>query len=263
MSGAASTGACKRCWRGADMNARFADLSRRLLRGGIARHHVQRVVAELEAHFADLVAELRAAGLSKADSETQAALRLGSDEAVAASFIARPELRAWARQWPSLAFVVLPLLALVVRFVLSMLASVGVFTFSLHVLGMTPGHPGAVAWVVGILQAYAVWIAPVLAAGGACVLAARTVAPVIWPILGSLLVALVGAATNASLEWSPAVPKGLMSGGIGVRFPDVDPVALLRVTLTLVIVLVPFAWHRSRARDLEREIGRASCRERV
>lgn len=226
---------------------RFAGLSRRLLRAGIAPRHVKRLIAELEAHFTDLVAELRSSGLSQAESESQAAVRLGTEEVLAANIIARPELQSWARQWPWLAFVLLPLLALSVQFVLSMLAAVGVFTFSTRVLALTALHPGAAPWIVGSLQAYGVWIAPMLTAGAACFLAARRGAPVLWPIVGSALIALVGASTDASFEWSQAVPRGVLSGGIGFHFPDIGLARSLRAMLTLLIVLAPFLWVRRRA----------------
>lgn len=224
---------------------RFVGLSQRLLRAGIAPRHVQRLIAELEAHFADLVAELQSTGLSQAESESQAAVRLGTEDLLAASIIARPELRSWARQWPLLAYVVLPLLSLPVQFVLSMLAAVGVFSFSQHVFALTALQPGPVPWIVEALQAYALWIAPMLAAGAACFFAARQAAPVRWPIVGSALIALVGAMTNASFQWSAAAPRGVLSGGIG--FPGQGPAMGLRVILTLVIILVPFLWLRRRA----------------
>jgi hypothetical protein len=230
---------------------RLEGLSRRLLRAGIAPRHVKRLIAELDAHFSDLVAELRSTGLSQAESESQAAVRLGSEDVLFANILGRPELHSWARRWPWLAFVLLPLLALPVQFVLSMLAAVGVVAFSTQVLGLTTLHPGAVHWLVGGLQAYAVWIAPMVAAGAACFLAVRYGAPVAWPIAGGAVIALLGAATNASFEWSPAVPRGALSAGIGLHFPDVGLARSLRAILTLLIVLVPLLWFRRRARDAE------------
>ncbi len=230
---------------------RFAGLSRRLLRAGVAPRHVTRAIAELEAHFADLVAELRSTGRSQAESVSQAAVRLGTEDVIAASIIARPELQSWARQWPWLAFVLLPLLALPLQFTLSMLAAAGAFNFSTRVLGLTALHPGAVPWVVAGLQAYGMWIAPMLAAGAACFLAARRGAPAFWPVVGSALIALAGASTNASFEWSSAVPRGALSGGIGIQFPGVGLAWSLRVIVTLLIILVPYLWLRSRAENTE------------
>src|SRR5437588_11599390 len=83
---------------------RFAGLSERLRRAGISPRRVRRLISELEAHFDDLVAEFRLTGLSQAESESQAANRLGTEDVLAESVIARPELRSWTRRWPWLAF---------------------------------------------------------------------------------------------------------------------------------------------------------------
>jgi hypothetical protein len=229
---------------------RFAGLGERLLQAGVAPRQVARLVSELQAHFDDLVAEARASGLSQAESESQAANRLGSEEVLAARIIAQPELRSWARQWPWLAFALLPLLLLVVQFVLSMAASVGVVSFSIRVLGMTALHPGSVRWICEAIETYALWVAPLIAAGAACLFAARLRAPVFWPLVGSLLVALVGAMTNAGFDWSPTVPRGVLSGGIG--FPGKDPAMRLRLSLTLVTILAPFLWFKYLKRTANR-----------
>jgi hypothetical protein len=225
---------------------RFAGLSERLRHAGISPRRVSRLISELEAHFDDLVAEFHSTGLSQAESESQAAVRLGTEDVLAASIIARSELRSWARRWPWLAFTVLPLLSLPVQFVLSMLATVEVVTFSIHTLGVTSLHPGPVPWVCEALRAYALWIAPMVAAGAACFFAARYRAPALWPIIGCILIALLGAATNASFHWSPALPKGAISAGIGFRFPGMGFAIGFRVLLTLVTILVPFLWARRR-----------------
>jgi hypothetical protein len=149
-----------------------------------------------------------------------------------------------------LAFVLLPLLALAVQFVLSMLAAVGVIVFSTQVLGITSLYPGPVPWIVRGLQAYGVWIAPIVAAGAACFLAMRSGAPLIWPIVGCALIALIGAATNASFEWSPATPRGVLSGGIGLNLPDLGLTSALRVILTILTVLVPVLWLRRKRSEL-------------
>jgi hypothetical protein len=229
---------------------RFVGLSQRLLRAGVSSRHVKRLTEELEAHFADLVEELRSTGLSQAESESKAAARLGTEEVLAASILARPELRSWARQWPWLAFVVLPLVSLLAQFVLSMAAAVGVLSFAKNVLGLSALHPGPIPGIVQALQAYALWIAPVVAAGATWVFAAHRSAPLLWPILGSALIGLVGAMTNASFRWSAADPRGVLSAGIGV--PGQGPARGLRLTLTLGIILVAFLWLRSRANGANR-----------
>jgi hypothetical protein len=223
---------------------RFAGLVERLRRAGISPRRVRRLVSELEAHFDDLVAEFQSSGLSRSESESQADMRLGTEDALMASIMERPELRSWPRRWPWLAFAVLPLLSLPVQFVLSMAATVAVVDFSVHTLGMTALRPGPIPWICEALQAYALWIAPMVAVAGACYFAARYRASVLWPTVGGIFIAFLGAATNASFQWSLARPKGVISAGIGI--PGQGPATACRVllTLVLVVILALFLWPR-------------------
>ena len=232
---------------------RFANLKERLLRAGIAPRPLRRLILELETHFDDLVSELRAAGLSEEDSRAQAAARLGTDAALEASILARPELKSWARRRPWAAFALLPLISMPLQFVATMLLTMGAYRFSVGSLGASYEHQGMVPWICRALLDYALWLAPIIAAGLACLLAARRRAPVLWPIIGTLLIACLGAFTNAGFEWSPSAPHGVFTAGIG--FPGKGPGVALRLLAPVVLVLVPFLWIARR--DLRRDPARA------
>jgi hypothetical protein len=239
-SGAASRAASKRFWQAPDMSPRrFPSLAERLLRAGVSPRRIGRLLGEIEAHFDDVVTELQASGLSRAESEAQAEARLGPDDAFVAGIIARPELRSWARRWPWVAFIVFPLLGFALLFALTMLVMVGAVAFSNHVLHIPPVHARVLAVLCEVLILIALWVAPVGAAGIACLLAAHRRATVVWPIIGCVLVALVGAMTNASFEFRTA-PHGVLSAGIG--YPIRGTLGSLRVVATLVTILVPFLW---------------------
>src|SRR5262245_44349856 len=92
-------------------SAHFSALSENLLRAGVAPKHVRRTVMELEAHRQDIVAELCAGGVPAVQAEVDARARLGSDETLAASVLARPELRSWARKRPWAAFTIMPVVS--------------------------------------------------------------------------------------------------------------------------------------------------------
>jgi hypothetical protein len=235
---------------------RFAALAERLLRGGLPPRRVRRIIAELDAHFDDLVEELRTTGLSAIDSEHEAATRLGPEDALAASILSRPELHSWARRWPGVAFGMLPVLSLPAQFVLSMFVTVQIFSLATHHLGFSALHPGPVPWICAGLQAYALWIAPMLAAGAASYFAVRQRAPLLWPIAAGIVIALVGAMTNASLDWSPTAPHGMLTGGIG--FPPRDFSQWLRIALTLLAGLSPLLLQM---RSKERGTTRADLHE--
>jgi hypothetical protein len=81
----------------------FHELERQLLQGGIARAYVERTILELTAHCADLERDALAAGLSRAAAARAARTALGSERAISAAILARPELLAWSRRWPRVA----------------------------------------------------------------------------------------------------------------------------------------------------------------
>jgi hypothetical protein len=218
---------------------RFPSLAERLLRAGVSPRRIGRLLSEIEAHFDDVVTELQASGLSRAESEAQAEARLGPDDAFVAGILARPELRSWARRWPWAAFVVFPLLGFALLFVLSMLAMAGAVNFSNHVLGIPLTHSRVVTNICEALVLNAEWVAPIAAAGVACLLAAHRRAPVLWPIAGCVVIALVGAMTNAGFKFD-ASAHGQLNAGIG--FPIRGVLGSARVAATLITILVPFLW---------------------
>ncbi len=224
---------------------RFAGLAERLLRAGVSPRRIGRLLGEIEAHFDDLVAEAQASGLSRAESEAQAQARLGSEDAFIAGILARPELRSWARRWPWAAFIALPLLGFALLFVVSMLVMIAAVSFSEHVLGIAPVHSRVLGALCEVLVLGALWVAPIAAAGVACLLAAHRRTPLMWPILGCVLVALVGAMTNAGFDFRTAA-HGTLNAGIG--FPIRGTLGALRVAATLMIILVPFLGFMLRAR---------------
>ena len=218
---------------------RFASLAERLLRAGVSPRRIGRLLGEIEAHFDDVVTELEESGLSRAESEAQAEARLGPEDAFVAGIMARPELRSWARRWPWVAFIVLPLFGFALLFVLSMLAMAGALAFTIHVLGVPLIHARVLPIICEALVLNALWVAPIAAAGVACLLGARRRVPVLWPIAGCILVAFIGAMMNAGFELQTTT-HGLLNAGIG--FPNRGALGSLRMAATLITILVPFLW---------------------
>jgi hypothetical protein len=81
----------------------FHELRGQLLNSGIARIYVDRTILELREHCEDLEGDALAAGLSMAAAKAAARTALGSDQAISAAILARPELLAWSRRWPRVA----------------------------------------------------------------------------------------------------------------------------------------------------------------
>lgn len=85
-----------------------------LLRSGVAPRHVQRTVAELDAHFDDLVDEALGNGADRARAERQALEQLGDIDVLVDAVCARPELRSWAANHPRIAVIAYPLACLAI-----------------------------------------------------------------------------------------------------------------------------------------------------
>jgi hypothetical protein len=82
---------------------RFESLRLELLRSGVSPLYVDRTIAELGEHYADLEAAARAAGRSAAEAEWEARAALGNDRAIAAAVLAHPELLTFSTRWPRVA----------------------------------------------------------------------------------------------------------------------------------------------------------------
>lgn len=81
----------------------FQELEQRLLQGGIARNYVDRTILELRDHYADLERDALTAGLSSTAAAETARAALGSERAISAAILARPELLVWSSRWPRVA----------------------------------------------------------------------------------------------------------------------------------------------------------------
>jgi len=87
----------------------FDGLARRLRRAGMAPRRISRVVAELEAHHADLVDSLVREGAGAAEAGREAHRLLGDLDRIGRDLASRPELRAWYYRWPWLGRIALPI----------------------------------------------------------------------------------------------------------------------------------------------------------
>lgn len=86
------------------MPEQFEALRLELRKRGVAPLYVERTVAELSAHLADLESAARAAGLGDAEAERVARATLGDDRTIAAAVLGRPELLVWSMRYPRVAY---------------------------------------------------------------------------------------------------------------------------------------------------------------
>jgi hypothetical protein len=232
----------------------FNELRERLLRAGVAPRHVRRYLRELADHFADLTAEEERAGRSHSDANSAALARLGSMDDLAQAMIAKPQLRSWCSRAPWVAFGVMPPFALAAAYF------IGCIYLWCGWRSFLPGLDtpfGAVArGPVYSLQniyfqagKYYYICAPVLAGCGVAVIAARQRLKAVWPLIGLVLIASMGATAHIQASRT-AVPHGL--GHISMRFfvpgPSARDVsfALLHALIIFTLVALPYLIWRLR-----------------
>ena len=223
--------------------SRFDALADQLLRGGVAYRHVRRLIGELKDHHEDARrAELRA-GVGEADAEAAAWARLGDPAQLAASILARPELRALSAQYPRLWGGVAPLalwLGLVVAATMFMLGII----YGLRVVGLVPqgGSP-----LLAPLQAPAdvfffllIRVAPVVIGAALLAGALRQRSELVWPMIGLVIMAIAGGGADAGATFSLVqdVPSSLRFG-VGLARESSAQVAVM-----FILMLAPFLVRR-------------------
>lgn len=78
----------------------FRNLQRELQRGGVGRRYIERTIAELRDHYADLEQSEIGRGLSPQEAAASAAAAIGDEQTLAAAVLSRPELKQWSHRWP-------------------------------------------------------------------------------------------------------------------------------------------------------------------
>lgn len=219
---------------------RFAGIAEQLLRAGVAPRHVRRTVFELSGHFQDLLEELRTRGLSEQDAEAEASTRLGA-EAVVAAVLARPELRSWMRRWPLVAFAMVPLVTYAALFVGTLALLVVCLELAEKALGTPFAASSGMQYVAASFLKAIAWLLPASVGALCCAIASARRAPLLWPIVGVALIALLGATTNVQLDLPPLVAKPALGAGIGFS-TEAMSLPLLRAGATFLAVVLPYIW---------------------
>jgi hypothetical protein len=195
----------------------FAKLALRLLRGGVAPSHVRRIVAELQVHYSALVDEARQRGALEEDAEADASAKIGSDDQIASDTLAQPSLKSWGARWPWAICGVAPVLGCVASQVLLTLMALAVLApLSKHGVSiasfLTPHALNsamvAVCWFV--LRGL-----PLICALGLLFYAARRRLRLLWPLIGTLLIAALPAVCNLDVQLPQPGAQGLIRAGAG------------------------------------------------
>lgn len=172
----------------------FEALRETLLKGGIAPRRVRRMIGELNDHLAALIEDQQAAGYAGEDARVRARALLGSDEDLAAAWLADPRLKSFTARAPWAVFLLMPPLGAILGFVLLL--------FSIALVGLAggaivPRHhiplpiPAWFDWTVqGILFAANFILVPLFGVLLAWMAQRQRIKP-LWPLLGMVLILML------------------------------------------------------------------------
>lgn len=179
------------CWGMRRMaESLFSNLAHRLLKGGVAPKHVRRTISELSDHFADIKAEALLRGLSETEATQEATKRIGSQEAIVADILAKPELKSWAARWPWAVFTLGPVLLGISFLVAVLLLFVSITKWWRVLLPDLVVTEASLAAMRVSFQALEYLWAP-LAAGLMCLYASRRLVDLKWQVLGASVAAIL------------------------------------------------------------------------
>jgi len=176
----------------------FHELRERLLRAGVAPRHVRRYLRELADHLADLRAEEERAGRSRADAESAALMRLGGIDGLTRAMTEQRQFQSWCVRAPWAMFSLAPLLLLAGAWCVALLILwsgwkiflPGADTPFVRIDGSTITDGLAILYFQLGKSLY--FGAPILVGWGIGLLAARQRLKAIWPMVGLVLIALIG-----------------------------------------------------------------------
>lgn len=220
----------------------FDSLRARLIAGGVARRHIKRTLAELHDHYDDTVDDGTAQGLSP-DAAAQAAWqRLGSEDEIVATVLARPELRSLPARYPRLVFGTGPVLLWAAGTACSLLLIMTIAKVC-QLAGILPTRGTAKRldpmWVQHLghaLMFFYMRVWPVVIGAGMAMMAARLRLVPGWTVGGAVVVSLLSAFSTYALIFAtvPGQP-GQLNFGWGVSAAELpQTVALTVVNVGLI-----------------------------
>lgn len=209
------------------MPDRLLALREDLLRAGLAPRHVERYLAELSDHRADIAENLHAAGLAPEAARAEAERRLGAHDALLLPMLADRRFRSPAARWPALFYLLLPL---------AIQAAI-VLTGILALLLAAATNLRPVIADLGDILALVLLAAPIVLAWLILVAAHRRRAGLHWPLLGIA----AGILLAAALRLHVAAPMPGAAGQIGLTLGLPAPLPLLVLAL---VSLLPLSLHR-------------------
>jgi hypothetical protein len=198
----------------------LASLRERLLVAGVAPRHVRRYLRELCEHHEDARRAELARGLDAAAADDAAWARLGSEDSLAQSMLARPELRSKGARFPALVFGLGPVLA----WLGVVVATAALARLLSAPLGADPAvdveKPAGWQQAARAFCMLYVRVFPVVLSVIVLLAAARRRLRVYWPLAGSALVSVL--AGTLTVQFLGATGIGVNSSLLPLVAPFAD-----------------------------------------
>jgi hypothetical protein len=220
------------------VDQRFNELRDELLRVGVAARNVRRAVLEIQSHFQQLIDEECGRGVSDHDARIEAHRRLGTNQVLVLRYAARPELRAWSRRWPSIWFLLLPLityLAVSAATLMAVLAVAHGIAPYLHQIHIAPQVTHGIDLAARIVL---LWLFPLFVATAFAVLAYRRRISLGWPLIGIVSISALASLINVVVRFTGGPTPGAVGAGIGLS-PETLPGQVTHAAILASLALVP------------------------
>jgi len=220
------------------VDQRFNELREELLRVGVAARNVRRAVLEIQSHFQQLTDEERGRGASDHDARIEAHRRLGTNLVLVQRYAARPELLAWSHRWPSIWFLLLPLityLAVSAATLMAVMAVAHQMMPYLHRIHIAPPVTYGIDLAARILL---LWLFPSFVATAFAVLAYRRRVALRWPLIGIGLTSALASLINVAVRFTGGQTPGAVGAGIGLS-PETLPGQVMHAAILASLALVP------------------------
>jgi hypothetical protein len=229
----------------------FDRLRERLLVAGIAPRHVRRTLTELRDHYDDAVRDERERGKDAVAAEQAAWTRLGDEDIVAASVIARPELRSLPARYPKLIFGAGPVLLWIIAVIGTLLKLTLIVEIGRALDLLPPAHtaldPQWLQIAAPIACCFYARVLPVVFGLTMAYVAIRQRFETRWFVVGAALAALVGGFSDIHTKFAQVVGE---KGELFISFAADKSqfgAALTITALEFALIVTPYIVWRKRA----------------
>lgn len=236
----------------------FDRLRIRLLKGGVAPKFVRRTVQELHQHLDELITQEKAAGVSETEARAIAFGKLGNEDKLVSEALARKDIQSWSSRYTKSFYLVLPFLSYLLVMIGFIYFGVGAIAEMAEIDVKSEMQDVHIALAKALLFFIEYLITPLIAAAFA-VLAMRRNIPMMWPLLGILILCFFGSGFETVVEEPIA---GSREGGISLIWgwsflpwrwvqPPWDQTTEQFVRVLVTMAMVFFCFKRYRPYELD------------